>query len=418
MKMNKNSLYEQFLNINLKYRYLIFDFIDNNCPIAPKKKSQVLYEKIKDSKPKDQDDIKKRRAKILKNIKLYDYGKIIIFHDCERCSLCNYETILEFKKQLKDLLIDILGKSFRKEKKLNDFIENFEDINFKIERDGRGNFSFQKGDTLKQMIYYSFIENISELLNANFGKQNKYFIQIAKLFLVNNDFLKDLNNIKERYFYPRTYETYTLYQPRKEYKENFSQFQNEFLKLREKYKLSPRWGRYIIQGMLTCDIDKNGELVVPKDRPIPMPPTGDPGWKEIIEDGKRIPDELIVEGDEPENIVRDFTKIHNIKSEYYHRTKNHKQPLRDFDRNFRWYKKYQKRLKDIGTETKDSIFSEIFLDDIKKYPKDWQEPDYTENQKKKNELVQSTKEDIEIKGIKRIRAVLYRLDNIVYKKEK
>ncbi len=416
MNVNKNPLYEQFLKIKLKYRYLIFNFIDNNCPIAPKKKSQVLYEKIKDFKPRDQDDIKKRRARILKNIKLYDYSKVMVSNECKRCDLCRYETFAELKKQLKDIQKDALIRNIKPEKAVNDFIEDHEYFNFKIERDGRGNFSFQKGDTLKQMVYFSFMENISDLLNANFQKQNEYFIQIAKLLLVNSKFLKDLNNIKYRYFYPREYEGYILYHPKKEYKENFPEFQNEFLKLRSKYKLSQRWERYILQGMLPCPIDGNGELVVPEDRPIPKPPTGDPGKKEILEGGKKLPDELIVEGDEPENIVRDYAKRHKIKLKGYHRTKDkdYKQPLRDFDRNFKWYKEYQRRLKEKGSKTKDSIISEILLDSIEEYPQDWQEPDYIDYLEKPDKLP----DDGAIKGVNRIRRVLYRLDNIVYKKEK
>ncbi len=418
MNVNKNPLYEQFLKINLKYRYLIFNFIDNNCPIAPKKKSQVLYEKIKDFKPRDQDDIKKRRARILKNIKLYDYGKITTFYECERCNLCNYETFVEFKKQLKDLLIDILGKSFKKEKKLNDFIENFEYFNFKIERDGRGNFSFQKGDTLKQMIYFSFIENISDLLNTNFQKQNKYFDQIAKLLLVNNKFLNDLNNMKARYFYPKQNKDYILYQPKKEYKKNFPKFLIDIFELRDKYNITQRWEPYIILGMLAYPIDGNGELVVPEDRPIPRPPTGEPGRMQIFKGEKKLPEEPILVGDEREDIVKAFEKNHSIEVKNYYRTKDYKQPLRDFDRNFRWYKEYQERLKDKGTKTKDPIFFEIFLNNVHKYPEDWQEPDYTKYQEEPDELYEDLIDDIEIRGADRIRAVIYRLDNLVHKKEK
>lgn len=418
MNTNEKSLYEEFININIKYRHEIFDFIDKNCPIAPKKKTQVLYEKIKDFNSKNQDEIKERRAEILENTKLYDYSKVMIFDQCKRCNLCKYDNFVKLKKQLKAIEDDALSSNFKPEKALNNFIENLEYFNFKIERDGRGNFSFQKGDTLKQMICFSFIENLPNLLNTNFQKQNKYFVQIAKLLLVNNKFLKDLNSIKDNYFYPKQYEHYTLYQPKKEYKENFSKLLYELTDLRDKYNISRRWESYIIQGMLTYPIDFNGELVAPKDRPIPRPPRGEPGRMQIFEGKKKLPEEPILVGDESEDMVKTFAKKQNIKIKDYFRSKDYKQPLRNFDRNFRWYREYQWRLKDKSIKTKDSIFSEMFLNDIQKYTQDWQEPDYTSYLKNSDRVSEDSKVDIEIGGANRIKAVIYRLDNLVHKKEK
>ena len=119
----------------------------------------------------------------------------------------------------------------------------------------------QKGDTLKQIIYFNFIENISEKINAQYQKQNEYFRQIAKLLLVNNDFLNDLENIKGKYFQPREYEDYIIYYPQKKYSDEFHKFQSEIIKLRENYNITQRWEPYIIQGMLTYPIDSKGELI-------------------------------------------------------------------------------------------------------------------------------------------------------------
>lgn len=418
MNINKKYLYEEFININLKYRYRIFDFIDKNCPISSKKKTQVLYEKIKDFKSKDQNEIKERKARILKDIKLHDYNKITIFNECERCNLCKYKTFIKVKKKLLDIEDDIFNENVKAEKVINDFIEDCEYFNFKIIKGNRGYFFLQKGDTLKQIIYFDFIENISGNLNIFFQKQDKYFGQIVKLLLVNNDFLRDLKNIKDKYFYPREYENYVLYHPKKEFREVFYRFQDEFQKLRDKYKLKQRWEPYMLQGMLIYPIDNNGELVVPKDRPVPKPPDGKPGRMQSFKGKKKLPEELVLVGDEKENIVKAFVKKYNIGLKHYVRKKAYKQPLRDFNRNFRWYKDYQRRIKDIEVKTKDLIFSEIFLDDIYNYPKDWQEPDYAKYREEPDELSEDLKNDIEIGGANRIKAVIYRLDNLVYKKEK
>lgn len=418
MNINKKYLYEEFININLKYRYRIFDFIDKNCPISSKKKTQVLYEKIKDFKSKDQNEIKERKARILKDIKLHDYNKITIFNECERCDLCKYKTFIKVKKKLLDIQDDIFNKNIKVEKVINDFIEDLEYFNYKIIKDGRGKFSLQEGDTLKQIIYFNFIENISEKINAIFQKKNEYFRQIAKLLLVNNDFLEDFENIRDQYFYPRTYEDCAMYHPVKEFQKVFSKFQNEILELRDGYNLTQRWEPYMLQGMLIYPIDNNGELVVPENRPIPKPPDGKPGRMQILMGGKKLPEEPILVGDESEDMVKTFAKKHNVKVKDYFRTKDYKQPLRNFDRNFRWYREYQERIKDKGIKIKDAIFSEIFLDDIYNYPKDWQEPDYANYREKPDELSEDLKDDIEIGGANRIKAVIYRLDNLVYKKEK
>jgi hypothetical protein len=327
--------------------------------------------------------------------------------------MCQYETFKKVKKMLFEIQDDIFNKNIYAEKALNYFIRDVGYFNFWIIQDFPDNFTLQKGDTLKQKIYFNFIENISEKLNNFYNKKNEYFVQIAKLLLVNNKFLKDLNNIKDRYFYLRD----VMYYPKKEYKEFFPRFQNELLKLRNNYNLAQRWEPYILQGMLIYPID-DGELITPKDQPAPKPPTGEPGRMQSFIGKKKLPEELILVGDEKENTVKAYTKKHNIKNKGYYRTKDYKTPLRNFDRDFRWYKAYQYSLKDKNIINKDSIFLDIFFNDIYKYPKDWQEPDYVQFRDEPDGLSVVLKDDIEIKGISKIRTIIYRLDRIVYKKEK
>ena len=116
MNINEKPLYEEFIKINLKYRYSIFDFIDKNCPVAPKKKNDVLCERIKDFKPKDQNDLKKRKERILKNLKLHDYSEVTIYYECERCDLCKYEVFKKNKKMLSEIKDNILRKIFQQKR--------------------------------------------------------------------------------------------------------------------------------------------------------------------------------------------------------------------------------------------------------------------------------------------------------------
>jgi len=418
MNINEKNIYEKFIDINLKHRWLIIKFIEKNCPVSSKKKNNILYEKLKDFKPKDLDDLKKKKKKILENIKLSDFNKISIFEECNSCDLCEYKSFCRIKKDLYEMLDNILMGKLQAERTINDFIKKIGNINFKVIEDSRGKFRLQKGETLRQIIYFDFIQNIVERLNEYFGKQNMYYKQIARLLLVNSDFLERLEIIRSEYFRPREIEGYTIYHPDKKFSKNFSGFQKKIFELRKEFNITQRWEPYIIQGMLIYPINDYGELVVPEDRPVPRPTDGTPGRLLSIVDGKKLPIKPIIVGDESEDMISAYVRKYGIEIKKYKRTGRYRQPLKNFNRDFRWYRKYQRKIKIKGIKTKGSIFSEIFFDDVKNHPEDWEEHDYIDYLKESNKMTDISKEDIEIKGSNRIRAVIYRLDNIVYRQEK
>ena len=178
-----------------------------------------------------------------------------------------------------------------------------------------------------------------------------------------------------------------------------------------------RWEPYIIKGMLFYPVNDDGELVVPDDNPVPRPPDEKPGKLLSFTKKGVLPASLITVGDESEQGVKYFAKRHGISEKGYKRTKPFKKPLRNFNRDFRWYKIYQEKIKDRGAKTKGSILSEIFFEDKSCSPDDWTE--YIEKTRNDSDSSYSLlNEDVEIKAINRIRSVIYRLDKIVYEVEK
>ncbi|GAG89633.1 unnamed protein product, partial [marine sediment metagenome] len=261
-------------------------------------------------------------------------------------------------------------------------------------------------------------------------QEKEYFKQIAILLLSCDDFISDVEDIRDNYYIKVKCESSPnnfLYE-RKDREllkdENIhNKYREEINMLMEKFKLFSRWRPYIINTVLKYPIDKDGNLIVPKGGLPQPPPNGSPGTIISTTPNGEISKKLLAVGDEREKEVRKYIKKYNIEDSKFKKLKLRRRPMKNFYTYLRWYKEYQKMKLEYEKKefkSKDAIYDIIFSKDIIEHKDDWQRPHYkkyiqVKSQKSELRLTPQEEDDIEFRGSSRVRRKIFYLEFLIYR---
>jgi hypothetical protein len=195
IKMKKKlKIYESFLKVNTKYNSKIADFIKKNCPNMLYEIPFLINEKLMFD---NSGNTINKQDEIYNSLSLKDLRGSCKFYKDNTCNLCSPKEFIKEKKNLKNLKRKLILENIDQSNKkllLNNLIKDAGYINHTIDSNENNEFFIKKNIVnLKQRIIFNFFDNF--LAEINEINVNKWFLQIAKIYLNKKDFIEDIVKI-------------------------------------------------------------------------------------------------------------------------------------------------------------------------------------------------------------------------------
>jgi len=259
-------IYREFLKTNPKNIEARKKFICINCDKV-KNTISIWAELGRDRRQVDPatNDGETTEESIISNISLKGLRKLIKDSNlwdsyCERCNLCFKKEFIKKRKFLKKLVEDLnKSKGTFINKKLEEVCKSYLQVSLNLEKRQEEKYGLKiETNNLYQYIIFDYVKPFLEKIYNN-GNVKEYFLQISKILLTTNKFIKDIEEIRNKYMVEKSFgNTIPDYYRKPDF--THEDIHQEIEKILIKYLLSTRWKSWAY-NILIHNIDKRKKLL-------------------------------------------------------------------------------------------------------------------------------------------------------------